>query len=238
MKNFLLIIIVLVLISCREHPPKSTNTSISTLKWNLPLQHNKISKEIIPSDSQFVFEGISSTEVVEKCVWSFNYLFVDSSKKKAYLELDNNLKLKLLPDILKMDTTWIKEDIKAYLISKQEKIGNIQPVIIKTGGTDFSALILLTLDNNGNTISGIYLNIYDGSGPVIDLDSTMLLPPFTRCYFDKNKINFYLLSAWVNKYKDIPATIDSVSYQSIIDTNGNISIQKLDSVRYKRNYVW
>ena len=240
MKKLILVIVVLTFFSCRENPPKSIISSNSPLKWNLP-EHkkNEINKKIIPSDSQFVFNGISTTEIVEKSVWGFNYLFVDSSKKKAYLKLDNNLKLQLLPNILRMDTFWIKEDIQAYLISKQEKIGNIQPIIVQTNGTDFGALLLINLNEKGDEISGMFLNGGENSGPLEDLDSVLLLRPFKRSFFNYNQVNSYSLSAWVNKYKtNKPDIVDSVTYRSTIEMDGTIKTQKIDSVRIKRKYNW
>jgi hypothetical protein len=240
MKKLILMIVVLALCSCREHPKKSATLGISPLKWTLPIQKNiKEKKEIIPNDSQFVYQGISSTEIVDKSVWGLNYLFVDSTKEKAYLKLDNKLKLKLLSKILNMDTTWIKDDIRAYLISKQEKIGKLQPIIILTSGTDFGALLMIILDEEGDEISGLFLSGGEDSGPLEDMDSVLLLQPYKRSFFVSNQINSYSLSARVKTYKtNKPDIIDSVSYRTTIKLNGTIVTEKIDSVRIKRKYNW
>jgi hypothetical protein len=240
MKKLILMIVVLALCSCQEHPKKRANLGISPLKWNLPTQqHIEEREEIIPLDSQFVHQGISSTEIVDKRVWGLNYLFVDSTKDKAYLKLDNKLKLKLLPKILNMDTTWIKDDISAYLISRQEKIGKLHPIIILTSGTDFGALLMIILDEEGDEISGMFLSGGENSGPLEDLDSVLLLRPYKRSFFNSNQINSYSLSARVKTYKtNKPDIIDSVTYRTTIKLDGTIFTEKIDSVRIKRKYIW
>jgi hypothetical protein len=214
--------LVYIICSCNESNTKNTNNNELSLK-----------------DSLFVFKGISSTEIVEKSVWDFEQLYVDSTEKRTYIKLDNKQKLRLLPNILKMDTLWIRMDIQAYFISKQEKIGNIQPIIIQTSGTDFAALLLINLDNKGNLLSGMILTGGENSSPQGELDSLLFLRPYTRCFFNKNHIKSYTLSAMVEKNRNNKlAIIDSVNYESVIESNGTIKTKKLDSFRYKRNYYW
>jgi hypothetical protein len=239
MKNLFLLISILAICSCRHQSKSDENLADSPLKLALPMQHFKEKKEIIPIDSQLVYENISSTEVVEKSLWGLSYLYVDSTMKKAYPELDNNIKIKLLPQILKMDTTWIRMDIKAFLISRQEKIGELQPIIIQVSGTDFGALLLIILDEHGEEVSGMFLNGGEDSGPLKDMDTVLLLQPYKRSFFNGNQIKTYSISALVKTYNtNKPDIIDSVSYVSKIELNGTINTRKIDSVRIERKYKW
>jgi hypothetical protein len=190
-------------------------------------------------DSLFTFNGIANSEIVEQSVWDFNRLYTDSTKKKAYYKLSTELKLRLLQQVVKFDTMWIRMDIQAYLISKQEKIGNLTPLIIETNGTDFSAIVLVNTDEKGNFVSGCILSGGENSGPLESTDSLLILRPFTRCFFNKNNIKSYSLNATIKP--DDPkslAIIDSISYLTSIGADGNISTQKLDSTRYRRVYKW
>jgi hypothetical protein len=241
MKTVLLIstIIIATFCNCREKPKKVSNSD-NFFFGMLPMPYvEKKEVRIKPADSLFVYQGISSSEIVENSVYDFYNLFVDSTKKRAYLKLDNKSKLKLLTTVLKMDTIWIKEDIQAFLISKQEKIGNIQPIIIQTLGTDFDALLLVNLDQKGNFVFGTFLNGGENGGPLSESDSLVICRPYIRCFFVNNHIKSYSLNAMIKdpNHNNI-AIIDSINFESTIELDGTIKTQKLDSFRYKRIYNW
>jgi hypothetical protein len=241
MKTVLLIstIIISTFCNCREKPKKVSNSDKSFF-GKLPIPYTEKREERIkPADSLFVYQGILSSDVVESSVWDFDYLFVDSTKNRSYLKLDEKSKLKLLLNILKMDTIWLKEDIQAFLISKQEKIDTIQPIIIQTEGTDFEALILVNLDQKGDVVSGMYLNGGENSGPLSGSDSLIICRPYIRCFFKNNHIKSYSLNAMIKdpNHNNI-AIIDSINFESTIELDGTIKTQKLDSLRYNRIYHW
>ena len=140
-----------------------------------------------------------------------------------------------------MSPEWIKTDIGAFYISKQPKIGCIQPIIIQAFGTDFAALLLITVDESGNSVSGMFLNGGENSGPLDVNDSVTVLRPIKKCFFNKNIIESYVLNITAisnHNLVEVPATVDSVRYVSEIDALGKITTKRIDSVRYKRKYRW
>jgi len=242
MKSLLstVIIISLIFLACtgsHKKVPKSDNSFFGSLpKPYIPEEIERIK----PVDSLFFYRGISSSDIIEKSVSDFYNLFIDSTKKTAYLKLDNKTKLKLLPFVLKMDTNRIKEDISAFLISEQPQIGNIHPIIIRAWGTDFSSLILVNLNENNDFVSGKYLYVgeVDAYGDRFDSDSITILQPYTVCYFENNHIYSSSVTTTLQKNRSKNTDIiDSVSYRTTIESDGLIKTFRLDSIRKYRKYI-
>lgn len=108
-------------------------------------------------------------------------------------------------------------------------------------GTDFAAQALITLDEKGNYISGMYLNGGENSGPLEENDSITLLRPIKKCFFDKNIIRSFVLNITVksdHNVQVVPATVDSLTFIHEIDSLGFITTKRIDSARYMRNYRW
>jgi hypothetical protein len=236
--NTLIIFLSLIFtfFSCSLRNDKNTNKKITTKD---SISKTNPRKHISIDDSLFVFKGIENTECIEHCKWDFNKFFVDSTKKIAYVNLDNKTKVILLPEITGMDTIWVKEGMDAFFVSKQERIGKVQPIIIKVTGTDYTSLILVTTNESGYILSSKILFGGENGGPLNVSDSLLILPPFSRSYFNKNEIKTFSITASINPNKNnIPAIIDSVNYLTTIDENGNIKTIETDSTRYKRIYKW
>ena len=108
---------------------------------------NMDNQSIVASDSLFVLKSILSTDIQKKFYLddtsaSFQ-LYLDSTKKKPFVKLDSLQKIKLLAPAISMDPIWVATDQDAYFISKQEKIGDFDVIIIETSGTDYAALVLV-----------------------------------------------------------------------------------------------
>lgn len=222
--------------SCSLRNDKNANKEITTKD---SISKTNPSKHISIDNNLFVFKGIENTECIEHCKWDFNKYFVDSNKKIAYVNLDNKTKVILLPEITGMDTIWVKEGMDAFYVSKQERIGKVQPIIIKVNGTDYSSLILVTTNETGEVLSSEILFGGENGGPMEISDTLLELPPFSRSYFNKNEIKTFSITASINPNKNnIPAIIDSINYLTTIDEKGNIKTIRTDSTRYKRFYKW
>jgi len=238
------IIIFLCLVSLYSCNERNKNNTSKELPVKDSISITKTNKHLSIDDSLFVFKGIQSTECIEKCVWDNNKLFVDSIKKTALVLLDNKEKLSILSEILKMDTAWIKQGIFAYYVSKQEKIGRIQPIIIKVEGLDYSSLLLVLTDETGNIISEKILFGGEAGGPDEVSDTLVIFTPVSRCCFNKNEIKTHSTIKIINpklenpRQNSIPAKIDSINYLSIIDSKGNIETKKIDSTRYDGIIKW
>jgi len=197
----------------------------------------KTDNDVLP-DSLFALKNIPSTDITNKfCSLEKNgwHWYTDSTKKTSFVKLDSIYKVRLLTPALKIHDDWINDkwvlgDMTAYFISKQEKVGDILPIVVYAGGTDYSALILITLDKNCNVVSSFILKGGDCGWPYC---------PVKHSYLNKDKISSYILNvSYRQDFMTVPSTIDSISYLSKISADGKIETKRLDSTRYERVYNW
>jgi hypothetical protein len=153
-----------------------------------------------------------------------------------FVALDSTYKLKVLAPFLKkdlgVDSDYVKSFMNSYFISKPNKIGDYQPLIIWTSGDDYTSLILTLVDSTLNPVSHIIL--YGGlfAGPYEINDSLTSLGEKRFFKINGETIHSYSLNTyvWTDSRND-SAFIDSISYKSTILKNRQIKTDKLDSVR-------
>jgi hypothetical protein len=150
----------------------------------------KTDKDVLP-DSLFVLKNISSSDITE----NFRYdnktdsYYTDTTKKISFIRFDSTYRIKLLvPALTKLGFGWINHGewaqiMSAFFISKQEKVGDCQPIVIDVSGTDFWALILITLDKNCNVVSSFALKGGECGWPYC---------PVKHSYLNKDKISSYM----------------------------------------------
>jgi hypothetical protein len=199
----------------------------------------KTDKDVLP-DSLFVLKNISSSDITKNFRYDYktDSYYTDTTKKISFIGLDSNYRKKILAPAFdklnleffnKCGWTWF---MPAFFISKQEKVGDILPIIVHSSGTDFSAFILVTLDKNCNVVSSYILKGGACAGPTCPLIHSVL---------NKDKISSYILYFMARPDSismTIPTTIDSISFQSKINADGKIVSKKVDSTRFKRLVKW
>ena len=201
----------------------SVNTRMKVDKFELP-------------DSLFALINIESTDIVNKVRYIDNKLFLDSSRKVEFIALDTTYKTKILAPILKkdmgIDKDYVESFILSYFISKQDKIGDYQPVIIWTSGDDYTSLILALVDSSLNPVSHLVLNEGLFSGPYEVNDSLTSWGEDKCSHINGTIINTYTLNTyvWTDSRND-SAFVDSIIYKSQILQNGQIKTEKIDSIR-------
>lgn len=187
-------------------------------------------------DSLFSLKNIENADLVYKVKYIDNKLFLDSSKKVEFVALDTTYKLKILAPILKLDLGVDKDYVKSfmisYFISKLDKIGDYQPLIIWTSGDDYTSLILTLVDSTLNPVSHFVLNGGLFAGPYEFNDSLTCWGEDKYSKIKGRRIESYSLNTyvWTDSRNDT-AFVDSISYKSQILENGQFQIEKIDSIR-------
>lgn len=187
-------------------------------------------------DSLFALKNVQNTSFIDKVKFLDNRLFLESSKRVEFFPLDTNLKSKILAPILKTDlgveSNYVKSFITSYFISKQDKIGDYQPIVIWTSGDDYTSLILAVLDSNLIPIS--HITLYGGlfAGPYEINDSLTSWGEEKHSIIDGNQIKSTVMTTyvWTDSRND-SSFIDSIIYKSKILETGKIMTEKLDSIR-------
>ncbi|UXE68831.1 MAG: hypothetical protein KA713_09755 [Chryseotalea sp. WA131a] len=154
-------------------------------------------------------------------------------KSKQLKEMDSLQIVKLLFPFLGdyyKPSYWI-----AGLVSKQEKIGDLQPIIVRVEGFEYMTLWYLLLDDNCNLKDEFNIEEcgYDaswGENPI-----GMYCKKVRRSKFDKGVIDTYEIKEI--DFKDNLITIDSLTYHTIINSDNKFVTKRKDSIRITRPWT-
>ncbi len=186
-----------------------------------------------------------------------NALNADTLNKKDSLLCDQFFKLKNIKNTLNLDkidfkkgnflslTTFQRHILtdsispnklySAYFVSIQNKIGDIQPVIISISTDDYDALVLINLNKNNKITSTFELNNGFCAGPS-SIDTITYFCPIKYSFIDKSEIKTIKIKYSTKDINTIDkAIVDSIVYLSKIQLDGKIKTTQLDSVRFIRN---
>lgn len=205
---------------------------ITAISWFACRQEQTASSNSLP-DNLFKLHNISSS------------LFtVDSSVMNSYVVMDTIEKAQLLtpevvrgsPGAIEVGQSYIIHDMEAKFISKQDKIGNTQPIIVSVHGDDYGSLILLVLDEKNNKlISHLMLSGGFDGGPDNEIGDSLIFFHDMESTIKNDIIKTYLLKIqlWEKDSTRLPL-IDSISYMRKILPTGEIKLISKDSIRYSR----
>jgi hypothetical protein len=123
----------------------------------------------------------------------------------------------------------------SHFISRQDKIGNIQPIVIYSTGDDYQSLILAVLDSTLTPISHLVLSGGFFTGPYEVNDSLSCWGDETFSKINGNEIQSFVSKTyvWTDSRND-SAFIDSIVFSSKIRDNGKIDTKQIDSLRIMR----
>ena len=213
---------------------------------NYDKKNNQSIKITELADSLFILKNITTCNITDSFHYSntvenpgLNYGFI---RKLYFVALDSLQKLKIIAPVLKnltKDSIYAAHQMLAYFISKQEKVGYYLPIITWISGDDFAALILILLDSDNKPVAHFTLHGGFDGGPSDLNDSIVVFPTQSHSILKNDHISSYELKIYKNiNIPDDTYIIDSISYSSIIHSNGNIQTKKTDSARIKRVYTW
>ncbi|MCR8556884.1 hypothetical protein KXD93_04495 [Mucilaginibacter sp. BJC16-A38] len=191
------------------------------------------------SDENFNYKNIANTNQVSflrataKGGGIDSVMYADSSQKQRYKPLSANQRGYFLAPFLPKDygVKYAKDIMYAWFVSKQNKIGNFQPIILQVEGNDYESLSLILLDENYKPVSELNLdeeNILpehrDNLNLIYNLKSYSIL--------NKNVITSYRITEI--RYKDSTErsiVVDSNVFKSIINKDGTISTKQMEKIK-------
>jgi hypothetical protein len=168
--------------------------------------------------SLFSYPPLKTTTEVPNNIGSLKPL--DSIQKRAFI-----------PDItkgLQMDKEFPYSSLfTASFVSMQDKIGTIQPIILKTVADDFSALVLINLNENNSPVDYLIVDRQEFCGN----DDSIACEKYRHSIFKGNEITTYELFEITSNVDDRLFYVDSIVHKSIIDSKGHFKTKKTDSIR-------
>jgi hypothetical protein len=222
MKNlFYLFVLISVITACSN--PKPTNNQ-------KPKITPSINDTSFLADKNFAFKNLQDISTL----WNNhkygddNKLFSDSTYRIALVPLTRQQKEKIIaPFLLKElsidNVNYIVQGMQAYFISKQNKIGTVQPILVMITGDDYTSLTMILLDKNNHSVNGF--NLFGGMqpGPTEKGDSLLIIPLDRYSVIAGNVITSYEVTH--TDYSDSlkrPTLVDSVVLKSVIGDAGKI----------------
>ncbi|HTB30735.1 MAG TPA: hypothetical protein VK808_01840 [Bacteroidia bacterium] len=204
-------------------------------------------------DSFFAYKNLETSLVVKNFQWEappdstekwHPLLFKDSTKQfRLYRLNDTQMKLFwvwVLYDFINHSNfvTWWAH---SYIISREPKIGELTPIIIRTETEDYDELTYVLLDKDDKPVSRLPLwgGISDG-GPESHTDSSATFGPYKVSQIQGLTISSYILNVTYKTSKrgnwseNGLATVDSITYRTTINKKGKIKTYRIDSTRYQR----
>lgn len=227
---FVLLFLWFVIWSCSSHDNTSKTVDKKDLRTDTALL----------ADANFSLKNLKNTGELWKNHKFYNdKLYADSTHKLSFRQLTKAQKAKLVQpfvskDIPVADPKTIPDLMNAYFISKQDKVGEYQPVILFIDGDDYTALTLIVLDKNNNYVSGFNLCGGFNSGPWMQGDTVTAFPDNRISFFNKNQITSYQVSEYLYPDSLKKSSIkDSIVINSYIDKNGKIDSKTVFKKRYQ-----
>lgn len=119
----------------------------------------------------------------------------------------------------------------AYFVSKQKKIGSIQPIILKLFADDFTQFILINLNENNTPVDFMFIDNEEFCGS----DHNFYCEKSRHSIFNESEIFTYDLFKIESTNNDLTSYIDSITYKSFIQPSGSIKTSKIASARIVRS---
>jgi hypothetical protein len=182
-------------------------------------------------DSVFAYKNLSTSKVNTKFyeVDSFT-VYKDSTQKFKLYSLNIAQKQRIMAHLLGRDSFHLTHGyIPGFLVAKQDKIGDLTPLIFYITDEDYAVLIYALFDNNDKPVSRFILEGGQTGGPVIHGNTQIW--PYKTSFIKTDTILSYILN-FAYKAGDSLATVDSVSYKTVINKYGQMNTSQIDSERY------
>ncbi|MCB9262873.1 MAG: hypothetical protein H6607_10915 [Flavobacteriales bacterium] len=211
----------------------STNTQENTTKAldSTTIEIKSPDTSIFPlPDSLFALKDIKSTLITKRIEYDTDdkCWYRDNGNRLPLIKLTDKQKMKLVASCPGLasngGTEWIMGDWQINFVSKQRPIGDFNPIIVSTGGTDFGGLLYILLNKSNSPVS--YLLLHGGECGEWHCG-------IKHSYLNGDSITTYEINSVSGEFEG-KAIVDSISYLSIILPNGEIETNRTDSSRYER----
>ncbi|HXB10374.1 MAG TPA: hypothetical protein VNZ45_00190 [Bacteroidia bacterium] len=218
MKNSTIILFAFVLLAwtaCKQKQDQGQTTNNNTLSDSLFKLHN-IKSSLFSVDSS-VINSFTVMDTIQKALLLKPEVIIDR------------------PDLMKVGQSYINDFMPARFVAKQDKVGDLQPIIVSAHGDDYAALILLVLDKNNKVTSHLILSGGLNGGPDNEIPDSLIFYHDMQSTLQNDVIKTYILKVQQSE-KDSTSLpiIDSISYTRKILPTGEIKLLKKDSSRYSR----
>jgi hypothetical protein len=138
---------------------------------------------------------------------------------------------------MKVDSSYAVNQMEAFFIAKQHKIGDLQPLIIRIQGDDYVSLSMILLNKDNKYVSGYNISGGFNSGPDQQGDSIETYEARSYSHLKNSLINtYYIYETDPMDTVKTTALIDSNAFESIISTSGKITTKQVAKVRYSIPY--
>lgn len=148
-------------------------------------------------------------------------------KDQQLVELDSIQERKMLKPFVSFFSA---DEYTAFFISKQPKIGDWQPVLLRVTRATGLYEWLVIVDKDCKPLSRFVLEGENCESP-IETDSTIMYCPVRKNKFVGNRIESFEVRT-TRFLDDQKKVIDSLSYVTEIDGKGMFRTKRLDSVRF------
>ncbi|MCS3737355.1 hypothetical protein [Mucilaginibacter dorajii] len=227
--NLFLLVTLLSVISCKNKKKETPATA-----------HKDTTLAIDTSfldDKNYVYQNILDTRHVKMInrrtndTSVDNNIYTDSSYSRKYVELTVAQKLQLIgPFIgktLDVKPKFARDLMSAYFISKQKKIGDLQPIIVWITGDDYGSLSMIILNKLHQPIDGYNLDGGMQPGPEDIGDSLMKFD--LKSYSKLRNREITTVRMEETDYKDTTKKdiqIDSNVFKTLIQTDGSFNTKQ------------
>ncbi|PTQ96969.1 hypothetical protein C8P68_104463 [Mucilaginibacter yixingensis] len=232
-----LLLCLIIIVGCSSDPRPQTKIKKDTAV-------RVLNAAIDIADNKFAFKDLTSTKAFDLFMDDQDHsrAFTDHSKRHQLTPLTKAEKFALLgPFIkqeLKLDPAYVRDEMNAWFVAKQDKIGDLQPIIIDLEGDDYGAVVMVLLDSNNKYVSGYNISGGEQPGPTEVGDSLEVYQWKNYAVINKNIITNYQLEKtdYTDTLKHV-SLIDSVVYKIEIDNKGRFNKSKLSSKKYTVNDI-
>lgn len=227
--NTFLLFILLSVVSCKNKKKEIPATA-----------HHDTSLAIDTSfldDKNYVYQNITDTrqlKLINRRATNDiidNNIYTDSSYSRKCVQLTAAQKFQLIAPFmaksLNVKPEYARDLLTAYFISKQKKIGDLQPIIVSIGGDDYGSLTMIILNKQGQPIDGYNLDGGMQPGPE---DIGNVATKFDLKSYSKLK-NREITTVRMDEidYKDTTKKdiqIDSNVFKTLIQTDGSFNTKQ------------
>ncbi|MDN3583324.1 hypothetical protein [Mucilaginibacter flavus] len=158
--NLFLLVILLSVVSCKDK------------KKETPAVAHKDTTHAVDTsfldDKNYIFQNLTDTRQVIMVFGrpndhtTNNEVYTDSSFTRKYVPLTADQREKLIaPSVSKqldVNSKYARDLMTAYFVSKQKKIGDLQPIIISIQGDDYGSLTMIILNKQHQPVDGYNLD--------------------------------------------------------------------------------
>lgn len=232
--DLLFLIFSLLIFSC-SGPNSKENKSRTVVK------HQELKNDTsFLADKNFLYKDLKSTKDIDVLFnpTVFHKAYADSAYKHEYTPLTPDQKVRLIAKFISKELdgaleSYPRDLMEAYFISKQKKIGDLQPIIVHITGDDYGSFTMILLDKTGLPVDGYNLSGGKLPGPIDNGDSSFYFEANSYSFINQDRITTIRLQStqFADSLKK-PSITDSMVFKTTISKKGNFNTKLVLEKRY------